>query len=152
MLVVGGHGVPMGDHLDSTTPAEVNLAEEALARVRVPRVGLGRPREKLERLIADRAYDSDPLRERLRGRAIDLIVPHRKDRVKPPTQDGRNLRRYKRRWIVERTIAWLSNYRRLLIRWERSLVMFWAFVHLALVMITLGSYETASKHLGPGMT
>ncbi len=84
MLVVEGHGVPMGDHLDSATPAEVNLAEEALARVRVPRVGLGRPREKPERHIADRPYGSDPLRERLRWRDSDLNF----NRVVVATEDS----------------------------------------------------------------
>jgi hypothetical protein len=50
------------------------------------------------------------LRQQLARRGIELIVPHRKGRRKPPTQDGRTLRRYKRRWIVERTYAWLGNY------------------------------------------
>ncbi len=127
----------MGDHLDSASPAEVKLVEEALAQIRVPRAGPGRPREKPERLIADRAYDSDPLRARLKERGIDLIVPHRRGRVKPPTQDGRKLRRYRRRWIVERTIGWLGNFRRLVVRWERSLTMYRAFVHVALMMIVL---------------
>ena len=62
-------------------------------------------------MIMDRGYDSDGLRRQLRRRGIELIVPHRKGRRKPPTQDGRALRRYKRRWIVERTIAWLGNFR-----------------------------------------
>lgn len=88
-------------------------------------------------MIADKAYDSDPLRGRLAQRGIDLIVPHRDGRVKPPTQDGRKLRRYRRRWIVERTFAWLGNFRRLVVRWERSLLMYRAFVHVACMLITL---------------
>jgi IS5 family transposase len=39
------------------------------------------------RVIADKAYDSDPLRERLRQRGIELICPHKKNRVRPATQD-----------------------------------------------------------------
>ena len=60
-----------------------------------------------------------------------MISPHRSSR-KPEnkTQDGRNLRRYKRRWTVERTIAWLQNYRRLCVRWEKSTIIFQGFVHL----------------------
>jgi hypothetical protein len=38
---------------------------------------------------ADKAYDSDPLRKRLQQRGIELICPHKKNRVRPPTQDGR---------------------------------------------------------------
>jgi integrase len=49
------------------------------------------------RVIADKAYDSDPLRKRLRQRGIELICPHKKNRVRPATQDGRALRRYRRR-------------------------------------------------------
>lgn len=137
MMVVDGHGIPLGEHLDSAGPAEVTLVEVTLAAVSVPRSGPGRPRMKPERLIGDRAFDSDPLREGLRERGIEPIIPHRRNRRKPPTQDGRKLRRYKRRWTVERTIAWVGNFRRLVVRWERSLLMFWAFLHVALMMITV---------------
>lgn len=88
-------------------------------------------------MIADKGYDSDPLRERLARRRIQLIVPHRRNRRKPPTQDGRALRRYRRRWIVERTFAWIGNYRRLVVRWDRSLTIYNAFFHIACIMIVL---------------
>lgn len=127
----------MGVHLDSASPAEVKLLEPTLATIAVPRAGPGRPRQKPERIIADKAYDSDPLRLRLAKRHIELIVPHRRNRKKPPTQDGRKLRRYRRRWKVERTFAWLGNFRRLLVRWERHLKMYLAFFHLACLLITL---------------
>ncbi len=137
MVVVDGQGVPLGVHLDSASPAEVKLLEPTLATIAVPRAGPGRPRQKPERIIADKAYDSDPLRLRLAKRHIELIVPHRRNRKKPPTQDGRKLRRYRRRWKVERTFAWLGNFRRLLVRWERHLKMYLAFFHLACLLITL---------------
>ena len=64
-----------------------------------------------DRIIGDRAYDSDKLDERLSDqRGIEMIAPHRKGRKKPATQDGRKLRRYKRRWKVERLFAWLQNF------------------------------------------
>jgi transposase len=88
-------------------------------------------------LICDRAYDSDPLRFRLLERGIDLICPHRCNRIKPATQDGRKLRRYRRRWLVERTFAWLGNYRRLLVRHEKHVHLFEAFFCLACAMILL---------------
>ena len=127
----------MGVHLDAASPAEVNLLEPTLATIAVPRAGPGRPRQKPTRLIADKAYDSDPLRARLKRRGIELIVPHRRNRKKPKTQDGRKLRRYRRRWKVERTFAWFGNYRRLVVRWERHLKMYLAFFHLACLLITL---------------
>ena len=138
MVVVDGAGLPLGDHLHSASPAEVTLAETTLATIRVGRRhGAGRPRQKPVRVIADKAYDSDPLRKRLRRRGIELICPHKKNRVRPATQDGRALRRYRRRWIVERTIGWLGNYRRLVVRYDRSLQIYRAFFHIACFMIVL---------------
>ena len=79
----------------------------------------------------------DPLRKRLRRRGIELICPHKKNRVRPTTQDGRALRRYRRRWIVERTIGWLGNFRHLVVRYDRSLPIYRAFFHIACFMIVL---------------
>ena len=103
----------------------------------VPRKRGGAPRCKPRRLVADRAYDADWLRKNLWARGIELICPHRRGRKRPALQDGRKLRRYKRRWIVERTIAWLQNFRRLVVRWERYPQMYLAFAHVACLLITL---------------
>ena len=78
MVLVDGQGLPLGVRLESASPAEVKLAEATLAEVRVPRPK-GRPRQKPKRVIADRGYDSDPLRERLKQRGIELIAPYRKN-------------------------------------------------------------------------
>jgi transposase len=137
MVVVDGQGLPLGNYLDSASSAEVTLIEPVLDRVAVPRPGRGRPRKNPLRLIYDRAADSDPLRARLARRGIELICPHRKNRTKPPTQDGRPLRRFRRRWKVERTISWWGNFRRLVVRWEYHLRMYQAFVNLACLMIVL---------------
>jgi transposase len=137
MVVVDGQGIPLGGTLASASPAEVTLFEETLEQVKVPRPGRGRPRKRMKRLIADKAYDSDPLRQRLKGHGIDLICPHRRNRTKAKLQDGRKLRRYRRRWKIERTIAWLGNFRRLVVRWERLITVYRAFFHLACLIITL---------------
>jgi transposase len=108
--------------------------------VKVPRKARGCPKKRPLRLIGDKGYDSDPLRKRLKELKIDLIVPHRKNRKKPKLQDGRKLRRYRRRWIVERTFAWLGNYRRLLVRHEREIGMYRAFFHLACLIIVLNRF------------
>ncbi len=126
MVVVDGRGLPLGDYLHSASPAEVRLAETTLATIRVGRRHrAGRPRQKPVRVIADKAYDSDALRERLARRGIELIVPHRSNRKKPATQD------------VERTNAWLGNFRRLVVRYDRSLTIYRAFFHIACFMIVL---------------
>jgi len=59
------------------------------------------------------------------------IYKERKNRKRPPRQNGRKLRRYRRRWKVERTFAWLGNYRCLVVRWERSLTMYLDIRHIA---------------------
>ena len=96
--------------------------------------------ETPQRLIGDRAYDSDPLDARLRALGIDLIAPHRSNRKKAKTQDGRLLRRYQKRWKVERLFAWLQNYRRILVRFERYLENYLGFVQLGCVVILLRRY------------
>ena len=138
MVVVDGRGVPLGVRLYAASPAEVRLAEETLETIRVGRRHQGgHPRQKPERVIADKGYDSDALRERLRRRGITLIAPHRSNRRRTPPQDGRVLRRYRKRWIVERSIAWLGNFRRLVVRYDRSLTIYQAFIHIACFMIVL---------------
>lgn len=90
MVLVDGQGLPLGVRLESASPAEATLAEATLQEIRVPRAK-GRPRQEPKRVIADRAYDSDPLRERLKNRGIELIAPYRSNNKQ------RKLRRYKRR-------------------------------------------------------
>lgn len=140
MVVVDGKGVPLGNHLDSASPQELTLVEHALDSVAVPRGGPGRPKKRPERLIADRAYDSDPFRDSLAKRGIELICPHRRNRAKPKRQDGRKLRRYKRRWTIERTIGWLGNFRRLTVRWDNKIEVYRAFFHVACLLITLWQF------------
>jgi transposase len=69
-----------------------------------------------------------------------MIAPHRTNRSRAPTQDQRALRRYQRRWKIERLFAWLNKYKRILVRWDRSLNHFLAFVHLACAMILMRRY------------
>ena len=88
-------------------------------------------------LIGDKAYDSDPLDASLRGRGIEMVAPHKKNRKKPATQDGRRLRRYKRRFKVERFFSWLEDFRRLVVRWEYYAENFLGFVLLACICMSL---------------
>lgn len=129
MILADGSGLPLAVDVESASPAEVNLIEPLIDEAVTPYVPV--------RLIYDRAADSDPLRQRLESRGIELICPHRRRRVKPPTQDGRPLRRYRRRWIIERTIAWLQNFRRLVTRYEFYSFLFHSFAKLACMMIVL---------------
>jgi transposase len=106
-------GFPIAVCAASPSPPVVTLVDEILAASVV--------RERPERLIGDRAYDSDQLDAALQEKGIELMAPHRTNRRKPKTQNGRKLRRYKRRWYkrrwkIERLFAWLGNFRRLVVR------------------------------------
>jgi transposase len=63
--------------------------------------------------------------------------PARRTHANATHQDGRKLRRYRHRWIVERTFAWLGHFRRLVVRYERLLATYSGFFHLACAMLTL---------------
>jgi transposase len=91
-------------------------------------------------LIGDKAYDSDALDKELREQGVELIAPHKSNRKKSATQDGRSLRRYKRRWKVERLFAWLQNFRRVLVRYEYHDENYLGFVHLGCMLILLRAY------------
>jgi transposase len=73
----------------------------------------------------------------LADQGIAMIAPHRRNRTKPQTQDGRVLRRYKPRWKIERLFAWLGNFRRLVVRYERQVENYTGFVHLGCILILL---------------
>jgi transposase len=89
-----------------------------------------------ERLIGDKAYDSDALDQQMNEYGIEMISPNRSNR-KRKTQDGRAMRRYRRRWKVERLFAWMQNYRRLVTRWEFHIENFLGFVHLACLLMLI---------------
>jgi transposase len=137
MVVVDGQGVPIGAQLASAHISEFRLAESTLERVRIPHSGRGRPRKRLRRVIADKGYDSDPLRQRLWDRGTELIVPYRSRTKNRRFEDKRKLRRYRRRWKIERTNAWLQNFRRVQVRYDRILSVYQGFFHCACLIITL---------------
>lgn len=132
MAVADGAGLPLAVHTSSAAPHEVTLVRKTL----VERFTDDAP----ERLIGDKAYDSDPLDEELHEQGVEVIAPHKQNRVKAQTQDGRKLRRYKRRWKVERLFAWLQNFRRILVRYEYRDENYLGFVQLGCIVILLKAY------------
>jgi transposase len=130
MAIVNRRSLPLAVLVASASPGEVTLVDATLdARFIAPYP---------PRLIGDRGYDSDPLDTQLAEQfGIEMIAPHRERRVRPATQDGRALRRYKRRWVVERFFAWLHNSRRLVLRWERHVENFLGMVQLGCMRILL---------------
>ena len=128
VAVADGHGLPVAVDVASASPAEVRLVVSTLESRFIP--------ELPERLIGDKAYDSDPLAAQLAEEGVELIAPNRSNR-KVKTQDGRSLRRYRRRWKVERLFAWLHNFRRLVNRREYDVANFLGFVQLGCIVILL---------------
>ena len=146
MVLVDGEGTPLGVSVEAASPAEVNLLEPMLDTVRVKKGRRpGRPRKNPDRLILDKAYDSNPLRKRLARKGIEPIIPARSTHKKATHQDGRKLKRYKNRWKVERTNAWIQNFRRIYVRYDRSEIIYSGFVHLACAMVTLKKLERATR-------
>jgi transposase len=123
MVVVDGRGVPLGGAITSALPAEVRLSEETLDTIKVPRQGRGRPKSRLKHLIGDKAYDSDKPRARLAGKGIRLLVPYRRNRKDKKTSPEVE-ERYQHRWKIERTFAWLGNFHRLVVRYERLIIVY----------------------------
>src|SRR5262245_56944051 len=129
MGIADRHGLPLAVRTESDSPAEVTLVEKTLEERIVADVP--------ERLIGDKAYDSDRLDEQLmQNYGTEMIAPNRENR-RTPTQDGRALRRFVRRWKIERMFAWLFNFRRLVVRYEYHAENFQGFVHLAAAIILL---------------
>ncbi|WP_370529065.1 IS5 family transposase [Undibacterium sp. KW1] len=132
MVIADATGLPLAVHTSSASPHEVTLVEATLDET----ITVGRPK----RLIGDRAYDSDPLDCLLAKQGVELIAPHKRNRKRAVTQDGRTLRRYKRCWKVERLFAWPNKFKRVLTPWDRCADRYTSFVHLALSMSLLRRY------------
>jgi transposase len=132
MAIVDRHGLPLAVSTHAANHHEVALVQLTSDFYMVE----ARP----ENLIGDRAYDSDKLDAELREQGTEMISPHRSNRIKTKTQDGRRLRRYERRRIVERFFAWLQWQRRLLVRWEYHPANFLGFVQLAALCIMLRQF------------
>src|SRR5262245_50949225 len=130
-VVTDANGIPLGTTIAAANRSETDLIEVAIDDIPVPL-------PESVPLIADRGYDSDPLRDRLSEQGIDLISPHRNNRTKPSRNDGRKMRRFKRRFVIERTNSWLHSFRRIANRWERSSFIYHGFVRLACIVIAVG--------------
>jgi transposase len=88
---------------------------------------VGRPRRRPDQLVADRGYDYTGYRRQLRQRGIKPVIARRS------TEHGSGLGRY--RWVVERTLSWLHQFRRLLVRYERRADIHEGFLAIACCLI-----------------
>ena len=126
-LVCDGRGIPLAIHL---TGANRNDSQQALALVDAipPLQGeRGRPRNHPDCVLGDRGYDAEAIRQGLRVRHISSLLAKRN------TKHGSGLG--KSRWVVERTFAWFSQFRRLRVRYEKRADIHEAFLSLGCVLI-----------------
>jgi transposase len=131
MAVTDRDGFPIAVHIDSGNRFDSVLTERTLDAAFVAKLP--------PRLIADKAWDGGALSRRLADeRGIELIAPKRSGpHPSNRKQDGRSLRRYGRRWKVERLFAWLKRWRRLCTRWDYKAENFLGFLHLGCVILLL---------------
>src|SRR5262249_17433416 len=122
------------------TTAEVRLAERTLDTISVARPR-GGPKQSPKKLVADRAYDSREFRHALRRRGIGMCIPAKRRPAAWRAKRGRPIvarkDEYRLRFTVERSFAWLGNYRRLLIRWEHRFDVYQSFFAVALMLLCL---------------
>jgi transposase len=121
-VIVDGRGTPLAATITAANEHDVKQLEPVVDAVPAVRGKPGRPRRRPKRLYADRAYDSNPHRRRLRRRGIRPMIARKN------TAHGSGLGKF--RWFVERTLGWLPRKRKLRIRTERK-----ADMHEALLSI-----------------
>ena len=128
MAIVEAQGYPLALHIASVSPGEATLVENTVEAKIID--------DLPPRLIGDKAYDSDGLDKKLAEKyQVEMIAPNRRNRCK--TQDGRQLRRYKRRWKVERFFSWLQSYRHIAVRYDYYAENYFSMIQLACIMMFL---------------
>jgi transposase len=126
-LLVDAAGVPLAVALTGGNRNDITQLLPLVDGITPVAGKVGRPRQRPDQIVADRGYDHDSYRCELWRRGVKPAIARR------GTEHGSGLGRW--RWVVERTFAWLHNYRRLRIRWERDPVVHMAFLALACALI-----------------
>jgi transposase len=128
-LITDANGTPLACLLTSANAHDVTQLLPLVEAIPPIRGTVGRPRRRPSLLLADRGYDSKARRQALRARGIRPVIARRK------TAHGSGLG--SDRWVVERTLSWLRQHRRLRIRYERTAEIHEAFLSLACSLICL---------------
>lgn len=131
-LVTDGNGLPLAVKLTGANRHDVTQLLPLVESIPPIAGKSGRPRCKPDSVLGDRGYDSEPHRQELRHKSIEPVLAKRR------TENGSGLGIY--RWVVERTISWLHQNRRLRIRYEKRPEIHEAF-------LTLGCIKICWNHL-----
>lgn len=125
--MVDRQGIPLAIRLSAANVNDGRMLEATVDAVAPIRQRRGRPRRRPDKLHADKAYDSRGCRRALRARGIMPRI------ARKGVESSERLGRH--RWVVERTLAWLSRFRRLTIRYERRADIHLAFLELGCALI-----------------
>ena len=126
-MITDGNGIPLAARLTGANRHDVTQLLPLVDGIPPISGRRGRPRKKPDAVQGDRAYDSEPHREVLRNRHIIPILAKRN------TKHGSGLGVH--RWVVERTLSWLHQYRRLRVRYERLPDIHEAFLSLGCALV-----------------
>jgi transposase len=131
MALADCHGLPLSIVIAEGSRHDIVLTDRTLDAAFVD--------ELPYKLIGDKAWDSNRMQKALsEERGIELVAPRRGGkRPSKRKQDGRSLRRFKRRWLVERLFAWLKQFRRLALRWDRKAENFLGLLQLGCIVVLL---------------
>jgi IS5 family transposase len=125
--MVDRQGIPLAATLSAANVHDSRMLEATVDAVPFIARPRGGPRKRPVKLHADKAYDSRVSRQRLRRRSIVPRIARR------GIESAEHLGRY--RWVVERSLAWLHRFRRLVIRYERRADIHRAFLSLGCALI-----------------
>jgi transposase len=128
-------GAPLVVQLTAANRHDVNTLLPLVVDIPAVAGKPGRPKQKPNALVADKAFDCQALRDLLRWLGIEPQIPRRGDHE-------RGLGKV--RWFIERTVSWLHQFRRLRIRWDRSPEIHQAFLSLAAAVICFRLWSNAS--------
>jgi transposase len=134
-LLVDATGIPLAWTLTGGNRHDSTQLIPLVDRVPPVRGSVGRPRRRPERVSADRGYDYEARRRELRERGIKPEIARRQ------TEHGSGLGRH--RWVVERTFAWLHQFKRLLVRYDRRAEMHEAFLAVACCLVCFRRLPTS---------
>ena len=131
-LVCDGSGLPLTAAVTAANVSDTTLFEAVMDDVPPIRTPAGRRRTRPDAVHADKAYDSAANRAWLRRRGIKARIARRQ------IESWTRLRRH--RWRVERSLSWLSCFRRLPVRWDRDAGRWFAFVLVACAVVCFNRF------------
>jgi len=123
--VVNYESLPLAIQLDSANPHEATTTIALLELID----------DLPGTVVADKAYDTDKLRDEVTELGSKLLVPHKSNRKRPPRDQEHIGRHYRERWRVERLFSWLAGWRRLATRWEANPLNYNTWILLAVSLI-----------------